>query len=120
MGTFKARLRVSNGNGGPVQSVEAMVDTGAIYSVLPDSLLREGVGIKPKRYMEFSFADGSKKSLPVGEARFMAEGQDEASLVVFGAEGQYLLGALTLQALGLIADTTNHRLIPAPPSFFTI
>ncbi len=120
MGTFKARLGVSNGNGCPAEFVEAMVDTGAVYTMLPESLLREHVGIRPKRYMEFGFADGSKKSLPVGEARFMAAGEDAMSLVIFGAEGQYLLGATTLQELGLIADTTNHRLIPAPPSFFTI
>ena len=29
----------------------------------------------------------------------------------------YLLGAVTLQSLGLIADTTHHRLIPAPELF---
>ena len=120
MGTFKARLGVSNGNGGPVKVVEAMVDTGAIYTVLPESLLNEHVGIRPKRHVEFVLADGSKKSFPVGEARFEADDEDAMSLVVFGAEDQYLLGAMTLQALGLIADTTNHRLIPAPPSFFTI
>ena len=44
-----------------------MVDTGAIYTVLPESLLNEHVGIRPKRHVEFVLADGSKKSFPVGE-----------------------------------------------------
>jgi predicted aspartyl protease len=115
MGTFKARLGVSDGNGGPVQTVEAMVDTGAAYTILPESLLREHVGIRPKRYETFGFADGREKSLGVGEARFMAEGRDAVSPVVFGADGIYLLGAVSLQSLGLIPDTTHHKLIPAPP-----
>ena len=34
--------------------------------------------------------------------------------MVFGEEGQYLAGATTLQVLGLIPDTTNHKLGPAP------
>ncbi len=114
MGTFKARIGVSDGNGGSAQWVEATTDTGATYTVLPESLLRIHVGIRPKRFMEFTFADGNRETLPVGEARFTAEGQDAISSVVFGKDGIYLLGATTLQELGLIADTTNHRLIPAP------
>ena len=91
-----------------------MVDTGAVYSVFPESLLREEVGVEPRRSMSFAIADGTQISLPVGEARIVAEGMDAFSPVVFGNEDRYLLGATTLQALHLIADTTNHRLIPAP------
>ena len=50
----------------------------------------------------------------MGEARFYVGDREGTSPVVFGAEDTYLLGATTLQVLGLIADTTNHRLIPAP------
>ena len=41
-------------------------------------------------------------------------GTDGPNPVVFGEEGQYLLGATALQVLGLIPDTTRHKLIPAP------
>ena len=51
--------------------------------------------------------------LPVGEARLTVEGREATNRVVFGEAGQYL-SATTLQVLGLIADTTNHKLIPAP------
>ena len=114
MGTFTARLGVSNGNGGSTQWVEALVDTGATYTVLPASMLRQHVGVQPTENLEFTFATGAKKLLPVGEARLSVEDKEAPSKVVFGEEGQYLLGATTLQVLGLIADTSRHRLIHAP------
>ena len=114
MGTFKARLGISDGNGGATQWIEALVDTGATYTVLPSSLLHDLVGIQPKREMEFTLADGRKMALPMGEARLYIEDRDAVNPVVFGEEGRYLIGATTLQVLGLIPDTTNHKLIPAP------
>ena len=114
MGTFEARIGVSNGNGGNTQWVDALVDTGATYTVLPGSLLRGRVGIQPVGNRRFTFADGREVRLPIGEALLSVEGEKATSRVVFGEEGQYLLGATTLQVLGLIADTTNHKLIPAP------
>ena len=114
MGTFKTRLGVSDGNGGATQWVEALVDTGATYTVLPSSLLQGLLGVQPRVQEEFTFADGRKMLKPVGEARHHVEDREAISRVVFGDDGQYLLGATALQELGLIPDTTNHRLIPAP------
>ena len=114
MGTFSVPLSVSNGNGGEPLLVDVLVDTGATFTVLPESLLRERVGIQPKEEVEFTLADGSLKTLPVGEARLSVEGREGPNPVVFGAEDQYLLGATALQVLRLIPDTTNHKLIPAP------
>ena len=114
MGTFTTRIGVSNGGGGEPEWVDAMVDTGATYTVLPATLLRGRVGVAPTREMTFTFVDGRERQMPVGEARVYVNGMNAVSQVVFGEEGQYLLGATTLQSLGLIADTTNHELIPAP------
>lgn len=114
MGTFRAKVGVSDGNGGATQWVDALVDTGATYSVLPDSMLRDRVGVRPEMQLEFTLATGERRPLPVGEARFCVGDREGTSKVVFGAEGQFLLGATTLQELALIADTSGHRLIPAP------
>ena len=114
MGFFYARVGVSDGNGGATEWVNALVDTGATYSVLPTSLLRDRVGVSPETHMVFTLANGDQQRLPVGEARFQYGDRGGTSKVVFGEEGQYLFGATTLQMLGLIADTTEHRLIPAP------
>ena len=114
MGTFDADIGVSDGNGGTTHWITATVDTGATFTVLPNSLLRDLVGIDPDGHSLFTFADGREALLPVGEALLSVDGQKRHSTVVFGEENQYLLGATSLQGLGLIADTTNHRLIPAP------
>ena len=114
MGTFSAHIGVSNGNGGAVRWVDVLVDSGATYTVLPDSLLREQIGVQPQEHMNFTFADGREGLLPVGEARLSVLNREATNRVVFGEEDQYLLGATTLQVFGLIPDTTNHELIPAP------
>ena len=114
VGTFSAKVGVNDGNGGASLWVEALVDTGATYSVLPESLLREQVGIQPTGHRRFVYADGREALLPIGEARICVEDVEATNLVVFGEENQYLLGATTLQVLGLIPDTTSHRLISAP------
>ena len=114
MGTFREDIYVSDGNGGPGIQVNVLVDTGATYTVLPASLALEKLGIVPDRRENFTLADGSKRVLPVGDAQIAAGGKRAFSPVVLGAEDTYLLGATTLQSLGLIADTTSHRLIPAP------
>ena len=115
MGTFKTHVGVSDGNGGAVQQIEALVDTGATYTVLPASLLRDRIGIQPQVRRLFTLADGREMMLPVGQAWLSVQGAEAYSPVVFAEDdGTHILGATTLQTLGLIADTTNHRLIPAP------
>ncbi len=114
MGTFKARIGVSDGNGGEPLWVDADVDTGSTYSVLPERVLLEQVGIRHTGYRTFTLADGRRARLPIGAAQFYIEDDVAPSRVVFGEGNQYLLGATTLQEFGLIADTTNHRLVPAP------
>ena len=114
MGQIEQHVEVSDGNGGRERTALALVDTGATHTVLPDSLLREQLGIEPKREEVFTFADGRTARLFMGEALIRVAGREATSPVVFGAEGQFLLGATTLQVLNLIPDTTHHELIPAP------
>ena len=114
MGTFETRVGVGNSNGGGLEWIDALVDTGASYTMLPASMLRDQLRVAPMYEMAFTFADGSVKELPVGQARLHIDGRELVNVVVFGEEGQYLLGATSLQVFGLIADTMSHRLIPAP------
>ena len=112
--SYNARVGVSDGNGGTTECVDALVDTGATYSVLPASMLRERIGIQPKESLEFTFATGEQRLLPVGSAHFCVGDREGTSKVVFGEEGQFLLGATTLRELAMIADTSRHRLVRAP------
>ena len=113
MGLFEVPVRVAN----PVQRVfhkaVMLVDTGATYSVLPSSFLAE-LGITPDSEDEFTLADKEPKMYRIGEARFSVGERERTSPVIIGDEGTWLLGATSLQSLGLVPDTTNHQLIESP------
>jgi predicted aspartyl protease len=94
--------------------IEPVVDTGAVYSMLPASLLEQTLGLSPSEQKTFTLADGSRQVYGLGEARFRFEGIERTTPVIFGPEGVYLLGAVSLQSFGLIADSTHHKLVPSP------
>ncbi len=92
--------------------LELLVDTGAIYSVVPASVL-EGLAIAPLEVETFGLADGTKRSYPVGEAFFDLGDRRATSKVVFGPEGVTpLLGALTLESMGLMVNPVTRELLP--------
>ena len=113
MGLFRTRIEVGHPIVRNFEEIEAVVDTEAYCSMFPASLFHQ-MGIASDSEREFTLADGRKQTYPMGEARFRWEGLERTSSVIFGPEGVYILGALTLQSLNLIADTTHHRLIPTP------
>jgi predicted aspartyl protease len=114
MGTFHVRIEVGNPANGEFHWVEPLVDTGATFSMLPESFLTETLGLSPTGSQRFRLADGGMRDYGIGEARFRIADQERTSPIVFGPEGRYLLGATSLQTFALIADTSHHRLIPAP------
>ena len=90
--------------------VEALVDTGATHSMVPGSLL-QGLGIGPVETRVSRIADGSRIELQTAWARFSAEGRNAVARVSFGPEGMYLMGATTLEDMGLAVDPVDQRLI---------
>ena len=113
MGIFTKDVLVGGSRGGRFETVEAMVDTGAAYSMFPARLLKS-LGVEPFGEREFTLADGSKRRLELGEVRLRIGPDERASVAIFGPDDRALLGAVSLQEFGLIADTTHHELIPAP------
>ena len=113
MGLFRTKIEVGHPIDRRFEEIEAVVDTGEFCSMFPASLFHQ-LGITSDSEREFTLADGRKQKYPMGEARFRWEGLERTSSIIFGPEGVYLLGALTLQSLNLIADNTHHRLIPTP------
>src|SRR5229473_2733293 len=93
------------------EKIDFLVDSGAIYSVVPASVLRK-LGIKPLRAKEeFRLADGSKIERRKGIALFRYERKEGGADVIFGEPGDStLLGALTLEALGLALDPIRPEL----------
>ena len=114
MGTFQVEVGVGNPVGGDLRVVSALVDTGATHSMMPASLLG-GLSMVPSRRRRFRLADGSGPEYGVGAARVRIDDREEVCPVIFGPEGQYLLGATTLEIFELTVDPTapNPHLAPA-------
>jgi predicted aspartyl protease len=91
-----------------------MVDSGAMYSVVPTPVLRR-LGIKPGKSKSFILADGTEIKRSLGQALFRMNGDEAASPVVFGEKGDStLLGSVSLEALGLMLDPFKRELRPLP------
>lgn len=115
MGLTVLEIAVGNpANPEVTRPVEFLIDSGAIYSVVPTPIL-EGLGIKPLAEQTFRLADGSKIVRKKGVAMFKYQDQVGGADVIFGEEGDSnLLGAFTLEALGLALDPLKRELKPLP------
>jgi len=92
--------------------VRFLVDTGAVYTVLPERVWRS-LKLKPRRSAEFTLADGTTITRGVSECRFTVQGQSATSPVVLGGpEDAPLLGAVTLETLGLMVNPLSRELLP--------
>ncbi len=92
---------------------DAMVDTGAVRSVIPAHVLEKlGVGIRGTRVAEY--ADGRKESVGMSEGiLFDVMGRDTLEeALILGDE--VLIGQTVLEKLDLLADCANRRLLPNP------
>ncbi|MGC8976239.1 MAG: aspartyl protease [Candidatus Ratteibacteria bacterium] len=92
---------------------ELLVDSGAIYSIIPEEELKK-LGIKPTSFEEFVLANGETIKKAVGNAYFEYKGKIRAAPVIFGDKDVYLLGITTLEALGMIIDPIKRELKPHP------
>ena len=93
-------------------AVKFLIDSGAVYSLVPGRTLRK-LGIRPYRKMDFSLADGTLLTRQVGDAYFELHGDGGSAPVIFGEKGdEPLLGATTLESIGLVLDPFKRRLIP--------
>ncbi|HXL58759.1 MAG TPA: hypothetical protein VN958_20995 [Chitinophagaceae bacterium] len=92
--------------------VEFLIDSGAIYSVVPGKIL-DKLEIEPYREMSFSLADGTILKRKVSSAYFEFEGDGGPAPVVYGEEGDLpLLGATTLESIGLVLNPFTRTLHP--------
>ncbi len=96
------------------EKIEFLVDSGVIYAVVPTPVL-EKLGIQALATQEFRLADGSKIARKKGIALYRYGDRVGGADVIFGEEGDsILLGALTLEALGLSLDPLRRELKPLP------
>ena len=97
-----------------LEKVEFLIDSGAVYSVVPAPLLKR-LGIRPLTEQAFRPADGTKIVRKKGVALFKYGDRIGGADVIFGETGDSrLLGAFTLEALGLSLDPLKRELSPLP------
>jgi len=92
--------------------LELLVDTSATYTVLPASILKS-LEIEPIRSIRLRLADNRVVEKPLGEIGIEIEGyKASATPVIFGDEGIYLLGSVSMEQLGLTPDPVYKKLKP--------
>jgi clan AA aspartic protease len=115
MGLTYLEVDVGNpANPDVTEKVEFLIDSGAIYSVVPARIL-DRLGIKPIAEQEFFLANGAKVVRKKGIALFKYGERIGGADVIFGEdEDSVLLGVFTLEALGLVLDPLRRELKPLP------
>ena len=100
------------GLSGKQENVKFLVDSGATYSLLP-KIVWEAIGLKPKRKLSFTLADGTTVERSVSEV-LVTFPQGEAHTPVILGEGsdEALLGVVTLEILGLVFNPFDRTLRP--------
>jgi clan AA aspartic protease len=113
MGITTAILRVrEHRKSEKFADVEFLVDSGPVYSLVPGSILDQ-LDIDPYREVAFSLADGTSITRKVSSAYFEFEGEGGPAPVVYGEAGdQPLLGATTLESIGLVLNPFTRTLHP--------
>jgi clan AA aspartic protease len=114
MGVFRESIQLAHPNrrAHPI-AVEALVDTGATYSWIPEELLKR-LRIKPIEVRPLKIANGSIIKRKLGLALVTVRGKTMPTPVLFGDKGsESLLGAVTLEELGLSVDPIHRTLVPA-------
>ncbi len=115
MGMFKVRARVANPKDlNRFFEEQFWIDTGSLYTFIPENRL-QNIGIEADNTREFVLADGRRDRRLLGEALITVQDLKESATnkVVFGPkDSSYLLGAVTLESLGVEVDPANKELKP--------
>jgi clan AA aspartic protease len=114
MGITFTKVKISNPRQPRRRAVELdfLIDTGAVYSVVPAAVARKLALPKLDRE-ESTLADGTRRAYDVGEAFFELDDRRGTSKVVFGPSNvTLLLGALTLESLGLVVNPVTREVLP--------
>ena len=116
MSVFSVDIDIGDPAGREFVTVNAVVDTAASYTTLPESLLHR-LGIRPRARRRFVLADSRVVHYPLGQTTVRLEGAEFTVPVVFAPDSdpdsdRALIGATTLEIFGLGVDLRGERLIP--------
>jgi clan AA aspartic protease len=108
-------------NGEVSEEIRFLVDSGATYSMLPMPVWKK-LGLKPKRELEFTLADGTLIKRSVSECRITILDGEGHTPVILGEnqEDEALLGAVTLEEFGFVLDPFKREIRPAKMLLYSI
>jgi clan AA aspartic protease len=109
-------------NGHEPVELDALVDTGAIYSLFPRDVL-ERLDVKPTGHGQFRTIDGNPIERDVGAVEMEVEGRRSLTLVpvIFGdSADRAVLGATALEIMGLEVDPARGELRPTDLLLLTL
>ena len=101
MATFSQTVRLESLDGERSVEIDALVDTGASYTLVPANLMAD-LGVEPIDTVRLALADGRPVVDPIGRAVATIDGRTENTLVAFGEnDARPLLGRTRLRVSGL-------------------
>jgi len=100
------------GTGSKRISLRFLVDSGATYTLLPESVWK-ALKLKANRTMTFTLADGTSVERDISECLIeLPQGQGHTPVILGRTGDEPLLGAVTLEILGLVLNPFNRTLQP--------
>ena len=96
-----------------VYETEALVDTGAVRTVLPMSIALQ-LGLRIRGQQIAQYANGSEDSIGVTEPVIIELTGRETTEATLVTGDMVLIGQTVLETLDLLVDCRNQRLIPNP------
>lgn len=110
MGFMRIEGTVRGPGGG--KTLEFLVDSGAMYSLLPNEVWR-AIDLKPKHEQRFSLADGTVIERQLSECVIALTYGERTTQVILGEPGdQALLGVVTLEEFGLMLNPFKGEIQP--------
>jgi clan AA aspartic protease len=110
MGHVHQRVRLS---GDKTATVRMLVDTGATFSVIPETLAHALSIRRHRRRVTITLADGRRAKVHAGTAIFRIGDREAPATILVGDVVEPILGVETLEALGLTVDLRKRRLTPS-------
>ena len=114
MGFVRAKATIGNLERSKVREVTFLADSGSHHTVIPPSLA-QGLGIKPMARRRLRVADKREVEVDIASASVEVLGREIPLFVAIMDIPESLLGAGTLETLGLAIDLTTGELKPSRP-----
>ncbi|AFY86973.1 MAG: hypothetical protein CLLPBCKN_003666 [Chroococcidiopsis cubana SAG 39.79] len=96
-----------------VCETEALVDTGAVRTVVSQAIVQE-LGLKVRAQQLAKYADGREEMVGLTEPVIIEIMGRETTEAVLVTGDEVLIGQTVLETLDLLVDCKNQRLIPNP------